>query len=87
MKSYPHTVGLVTYYYNEKNELHRDDGPAIEHADGYKEWWLNGKLHRTDGPAVEDTRGNKYWWINHKMLTEEEEFKRLTTRLGKALYL
>jgi hypothetical protein len=22
---------------------HREDGPAIERADGHKEWWLNGK--------------------------------------------
>jgi len=21
---------------------HREDGPAIEHADGYKSWWING---------------------------------------------
>jgi hypothetical protein len=22
-------------------KIHRDDGPAIEYADGYKSWWLN----------------------------------------------
>ena len=27
----------------EDGLLHRDDGPAIEWADGNKEWWLNGK--------------------------------------------
>lgn len=25
------------------NLLHREDGPAREYADGYKEWFLNGK--------------------------------------------
>jgi hypothetical protein len=23
--------------------LHRTDGPAVEYADGNKEWWLNGE--------------------------------------------
>ena len=23
-------------------KLHREDGPAVEHADGRKEWWVNG---------------------------------------------
>ncbi len=44
------------------------------------------KLHRTDGPAAEFPDGSMSWWINGKHLTEEE-FKRRTTRLGKALYL
>lgn len=30
-------------YYNEKNELHREDGPAIEKTDGTKEWWVDGR--------------------------------------------
>jgi len=25
------------------DNLHREDGPAVEGANGYKEWWLNGK--------------------------------------------
>ena len=28
------------WYLND--ELHREDGPAIEDADGYKAWYLNG---------------------------------------------
>jgi hypothetical protein len=31
------------FYYNENDKLHRDDGPAVEWANGDKEWWLNGK--------------------------------------------
>jgi hypothetical protein len=30
--------------WNLKNKLHREDGPAVEFASGYKEWYLNGKL-------------------------------------------
>lgn len=32
---------------------HREDGPAIEWADGSKIWFKNGLRHRDDGPAIE----------------------------------
>ncbi len=48
-------------------ELHRVNGPALERADGTKEWWLNDKRHRTDGPAVELANGDKAWWLNGKI--------------------
>jgi hypothetical protein len=40
-------------YFNEKGELHRTHGPAIERVNGDKEWYLNGERHRTDGPAID----------------------------------
>lgn len=43
-------------------ELHREDGPAVELADGYKAWWRNGQRHREGGPAVEWADGGKEWW-------------------------
>ena len=52
--------------------LHRDDGPAVEFANGHKEWYQNGQRHRTDGPAVEWWDGGKSWYINGKKLTETE---------------
>ena len=30
-------------WYNDKEELHRLDGPAIECANGYKAWWVDDK--------------------------------------------
>jgi len=42
-------------------ELHRDDGPAVEWADGTKEWYRNGRKHRDDGPA-EEGNGTRMWW-------------------------
>lgn len=45
---------------------HREDGPAVEWADGDIEWWINGKLHREDGPAIECVDGTKIWYINGK---------------------
>jgi len=53
-------------YYNEQGQLHREDGPAREHADGDKHWFLNDKLHREDGPAIEWSDGTKSWYINGK---------------------
>lgn len=40
------------------------DAPAVEYADGSKEWYQNGKLHREDGPAVEYANGGKEWYRN-----------------------
>jgi len=45
-------------------KLHREDGPAVEFSDGYKEWWINGLRHRADGPAIEHPNGAKEWWYN-----------------------
>lgn len=53
-------------WYNNKDEIHRLDGPAIEYANGDKEWWVKGKLHRLDGPAVEWAGGTKEWWVDGK---------------------
>ena len=43
---------------------HRLNGPAMELANGTREWWVNGKKHREDGPAVEFPNGDKQWWFN-----------------------
>jgi hypothetical protein len=60
--------GKKRYYSDRKMTiLHRLDGPAFEWADGYKEWYVNGKLHRLDGPAVEFTNGTKEWYVNGKL--------------------
>ena len=61
-------------------KLHREDGPAAEWSDGYKEWWLNDKLHREDGPAIEGADGAKEWYLNGKEYTEEE-FNRATKKV------
>ena len=73
MKTYKVTVndyGITRWYL--KNKLHREDGPAIEYADGTKQWFLNGECHREDGPAVEDANGTKLWYLNGKELTEAQ---------------
>ena len=52
---------------NNKGQRHREDGPAVEYANGGKEWWVNGKRHREDGPAYEWSDGTKSWWLNGKL--------------------
>lgn len=42
---------------------HNKDGPAFEHVDGSKEWWVNGKRHREDGPAIESANRYKGYWL------------------------
>ena len=61
----------IYWYKPGTNELHREDGPAVERANGYKEWWLNGKLHREDGPAIEWDDGSKSWYLNGKPHRED----------------
>jgi hypothetical protein len=58
-------------WYNEKGELHRKDGPAVEYFNGGKEWWINNKLHREDGPAVEYIDGDQEWYIDGKRHRED----------------
>ena len=56
----------------KNGQLHREDGPAFEYANGTKLWFLNGKYHREDGPAIEYTNGTKAWYLNGKQMTEDE---------------
>ena len=67
------TDGNKRYYSDREMTIrHREDGPAIEHANGSKEWWENDKLHRKDGPAIEWADGSKSWYLNGEYLREEQ---------------
>ena len=48
----------------EHSIRHRENGPAVEYANGDKVWYQNGQLHRTDGPAIDRASGHKEWWQN-----------------------
>jgi hypothetical protein len=56
-------------WYNANGKLHRDnDLPAIENANGDKEWYVNEKLHRENNlPAIENADGIKAWCVNGKL--------------------
>jgi len=62
-----------TFYYKDKemNIRHREDGPAVEWANGSRAWFLNGERHREDGPAVEYANGYKEWYLNDQLHRED----------------
>ena len=59
------------FFFNLDGFFHRENGPAIEYADGTKKWVFNGKLHRENGPAVELPNGKKHWFLNGREYSEE----------------
>ena len=56
----------------ELNIPHREGGPAAEHYNVYKCWYINGKLHRVDGPAIEKLNGYKEYYFNDKLYLQIE---------------
>ena len=74
---YKYMNGSKFCYKDNSQCLHREDGPAIEYASGYKAWYQNGVLHREDGPAIEHSNGDKAWYLNNKLIAYEVEFLRL----------
>ena len=56
--------GIKCWYLN--GQLHREDGPAIECADGHKEWYFHDQLHRLNGPAMEHANGSRAWYLYDK---------------------
>ena len=54
-----------------RGRWHREDGPAIEWADGRKQWRLNGLLHRENGPAIEQPDGYKEWYLHNEIVHPE----------------
>jgi hypothetical protein len=71
MKEYQVNVYANRTEWSLNGKLHREDGPAIEWADGTKYWYLNGKLHREDGPAIECPNGTKSWYLNGRRHRED----------------
>ena len=75
----PLNMLMVHKEWHLNGQLHREDGPAVECADGRKEWYLNGQLHREDGPAVEYANGDKEWHYRGERVdcSSQKEFERL----------
>lgn len=61
--------GIKKHY--KAGQLHREDGPAIQWANGDKSWYRNGQLHREDGPAIEWADGRKAWYRNGQLIRED----------------
>jgi hypothetical protein len=64
-------------WHNVNDEFHCEDGPAIERADGSKEWWLYGKK------LTEDNW--RRWW-NGKKLAEDDWRKRKVVEIDGVKY-
>ena len=58
----------IKFWLNNKDQLHREEGPAQEWTDGSKFWYINDEHHREDGPAIEWANGDKEWFINGKKI-------------------
>jgi hypothetical protein len=69
--------GHIAWFKPGTNERHREDGPAIEYANGDRLWLQNDELHRTDGPALEFINGTREWYLYGEELNEEEFNQRL----------
>ena len=63
---------LDNVFIKETNKHPNNFTGIVEHYDGTKEWYFEGKLHRIDGPAIERFYGTKHWYINGKEVIEEE---------------
>jgi hypothetical protein len=76
-KEYKNYKYWSIHYYNENNEYHREDGPAIEYSDGTKFWYKNDERHREDGPAIQFANGLKKYWYNGERInvSTDKEFK------------
>ena len=60
------------FWYDDENRLHRQDGPAIEYADGGRAWLKHGLMHRLAGPAVVYAGGHTEWWIDNRRYDQAE---------------
>jgi hypothetical protein len=60
------------FFFKDKKmtKIHREDGPAIEYADGSLEWRINGQIHREDGPAVVYANGDEGFFLNNWYYTK-----------------
>jgi len=55
---------------DSEDDLHREDGPALEFSNGTNYWYQDGEAHRIDGPAVE-SKGDMYWYIEGEVYLKE----------------
>lgn len=51
----------VRRWLDSRGRLHRCDGPALERADGGKEWFKHGRRHRLRGPSIENDQGTAWY--------------------------
>lgn len=67
----PAAVQLGTQEWFRHGQWHRENGPALIHADGSQEWYFEGERHREDGPAVIHPNGVWEYWIHNKFTNSD----------------
>jgi len=73
-------VYMINGPYISNGKYHREDGPAFEYSDGYKEWYIHGKLHRENGPAIEHPGGGASYYLNGVYFSEQDYWKEIKKR-------
>lgn len=76
IRHYRHKDGTDKWY-DERNRLHRDGGPAVILADGTEHWMQHGKHHRIDGPAIIYPDGRIRWCIDDEPINNRNRFQQL----------
>ena len=86
METYVVTVDkdVTRWFKPDGNTPHRLNGPAVECADGYKAWWVDGLRTRLDGPAIEEPDGRKFWYIENWEYDEKGFIAELRRRVKLA---
>nr|WP_297502381.1 hypothetical protein [Ferrovum sp.] len=59
------------FWRNANGDLHRENAPAIERANGDKEWYQNGLRYREDGPSIDCVSGYRAWYRNGQLHRED----------------
>ena len=62
---------------NENGQIHREDGPAVEYANGSVSWYNQGDNHRDDGPAIVHSYGRHLYYFNHIFYSKEEYWEKI----------
>lgn len=70
-------IGGTTRWHDDRDRLHRDDGPAVIYPYGVEKWFRHGKMHREDGPALLGTRHPGVWYLNNIKVLTYEEFQKI----------
>ena len=68
---------LDKYWKNEEGQVSRDDGPALEYAEGIREWFKNGLRHRENGPAIIWDDGFCLYYLNDNLYFKKEYWKEI----------
>jgi hypothetical protein len=65
--------GKSQRWFDEQGLLHRENGPAVEYADGGGEWWIHGHRQTKNGQSTIVTPcGTQIWVIDDQLHRDQE---------------